>query len=74
MDEMDSNDFDPNDPIMRRGSNVIQGLISNKKRRMNRTSRTPLGLKKILEGSPGAEDNIEGSDSDSLAYNPTSLA
>ena len=72
MDEMDSNDFDPNDPIMRRGSNVIQGLISNKKRRMNRTPLTPLGLKRILEGSPGAEVNTEGSDSDSPAYNPTS--
>ena len=74
VDEMESNDFDPYDSDLRRGRNVIQGLISNKKRRMNRTPRTPLGLKKILEGSPGAEDNIEGSDSDSLAYNPTSLA
>ena len=74
VDEMESNDFDPYDSDLRRGSNVIQGLISNKKRRMNRTPRTPLGLKKILEGSPGAEDNTEGSDSDSLAYNPTSLA
>ena len=51
---------------------MIQGLISNKKRRLNRTPRTLLGLKKILEGSPGAEDNTEGSDSDSAAYNPTS--
>ena len=63
---------DPYDPFLRRGSNVIQGLISNKKRRLNRTPRTPLGLKKILEGSPGAEDNTEGGDSDSPAYNLTS--
>ena len=47
VDEMDPNDFDPNDPFLRRGSNLIQGLISNKKRRLNRTPRTPLGLKKI---------------------------
>ena len=69
---MESNDFDLNDSDLRRGDNVIQGLISNKKRRMNRTPLTPLGLKRILEGSHGTEDNIEGSDSDSPAYNPTS--
>ena len=51
VDEMEPNDFYPNDPILRRGSNVLQGLMSNKKRRLNRTPRTPLGLKKILEGS-----------------------
>ena len=44
VDEMQSNDFDPYDQDMRRGSNVIQGLISNKKRRLNRTPRIPLGL------------------------------
>ena len=71
VDEMEPNDFDHNDPDLRRGSNVIQGLISNKKRRLNRTPRTPLGLKKILEGIPGAEDNTEGSDSISPAFNPT---
>ena len=72
VDEMESNDFDPNDSDLRRGDNVIQGLISNKKRERNRTPITPLGFKRILEGSPGDEENTEGSDSDSPAYNPTS--
>ena len=72
VDKMESNDFDSNDPDLRRGSNVIQGLMSNKKRRLNRIPRTPVGLKQILEGIPGDEDNTEGSDSDSPAYNPTS--
>ena len=71
VDEMESNDFDPNDSDLRRGDNVIQGLISNKKRKRNRTPITPLGLKRILEGSPGDEGNTEGSDSDSPAFNPT---
>ena len=70
---MESNDFDPNDPVLRRGSNVLQGLMSNKKRRLNRIPRTPVGLKKILEGIPGDEDNTEGSDSNSPAFNPTAL-
>ena len=52
-------------------SNVLQGLISNKKRRLNRIPRTPVGLKKILEGIPGDEENTEGSDSESPAFNPT---
>ena len=72
VDKMESNDFDPYDLDLQRGSNVTQGLVSNKKRRLNRTPRTPLRLKKILEGIPGAEDDTEGSDSDSPAYNPTS--
>ena len=71
VDEMEPNNFDPNDPFLRRGSNAIQGLMSNKKRRLNRIPRTPIGLKKILEGIPGDEDNTEGSDSDSPAFNPT---
>ena len=41
VDKMESNDFDPNDPVLRRGSNVLQGLMSNKKRRLNRIPRTP---------------------------------
>ena len=32
VDKMESNGFDPNDPFLRRGSDVIQGLMSNKKR------------------------------------------
>ena len=72
VDKMESNDFDPNDSDLRRGDNMIQGQISNKKRKRNRTPITPLGLKMILEGSPGDEENTEGSDSDSPAYNPTS--
>ena len=59
VDKMESNDFDPNDPDLRRGSDVIQGLMSNKKRRLNRIPRTPVGLKKILEGIPGDEDNTD---------------
>ena len=39
VDKMESNDFDPNDPVLRRGSNVLQGLMSNKKRRLNRSLR-----------------------------------
>ena len=42
---MESNDFDLNDSDLRRGDNVIQGLISNNKRKRNGTPITPLGLK-----------------------------
>ena len=71
VDEMESNDFNPNDSDLRRGDNVIQGLISKKKRKRIRTPITPLRLKMILEGSPGDKENTEGSDSDSSVYNPT---
>ena len=69
VDKMESNDFDPNDSDLRRGDNVIQGLISNKKRKINRIPRSPQGLKKILDP---VMKKILRSDSDSPAYNPTS--
>ena len=71
VDKMESHELHPNDPFLRRGSNVLQGLVSNKKRMMNRTPRTPIWLKMILEGIPGDEDNTKGSDSNSPAFNPT---
>ena len=71
VDRMESNDFDPNDSDLRRGSNVLQGLMSTRKRKLNRIPRTPVGLQKILEGIPGDEENTEGSDSVSPAFNPT---
>ena len=52
VDKMESNELDPNKPVLRRGCNATQGLVSNKKRKLNRTPRTPLGLKMILEGIP----------------------
>ena len=52
VDEMEPNELDPNHPVLRRGCDATQGLVSNKKRMMNRTPRPPLGLKMILEGIP----------------------
>ena len=37
VDEMEPNNFDNNDPFLRRGCHATQGLVSNKKRMMNRT-------------------------------------
>ena len=71
VDEMVSNVMSPNHPFLRRGCNATQGLVSNNKRKRNRTPRTPLGLKMILEGTYDDENNTEGSDSDSPAFNPT---
>ena len=69
----ETNDFDPNDSYLRRGENAIQGMISTVKRKRNRVPITPLGLKKISEkDSPSDEENTEGSESKSQAYNPTS--
>ena len=72
VEKIESNDVDPNDSSLRRGENAIQCLMSNYKRKRNGKPITPLGLKKILKGSPGDEEKTEGSDSDSPAYNPTS--
>ena len=71
VDRMETNDFDPNDADLQRGRNVLQGMVSNRKRKWNRIPRTPEGLQKILEGIPGVEENTEGSDSVSPAFNPT---
>ena len=66
-------DFDPNDLYLRRGEKQLQGLISNSKRKRNRLPISPLGLKRITEeGSPSAEENTEGSGSESPAYSPMS--
>ena len=71
VDKMESNELHLNHPFLRRGCHATQGLVSNKKRMMNRTPRPPLGLKMILEGIPGDENNTEGSDSNSPAFNTT---
>ena len=40
VDRMESNDFDPNDSDLQRGRNVIQGLMSTRKRKLNRIHRS----------------------------------
>ena len=73
VEKMGTIDFDPNDLYLRRGEKQLQGLISNSKRKRNRLPISPLGLKRITEeGSPSAEENTEGSESESPAYSPTS--
>ena len=66
-----------NDPTipsnhLQRGANAIQGLISSSKRQKNRIPVTPRGLQKVNEMESSSDDNTEGSESASAAFDPTS--
>ena len=67
-------DNDPNLPTdyLRRGANALQGIISSSKRKRNKIPITPLGLKKINSLDSLSEEDTEGSESASPAFDPTS--
>ena len=67
-------DNDPYVPtqFLRRGANAVQGLISSSKRKRNKIPITPIGLQKINEMDSSSDENTEGSESASPAFNPTS--
>ena len=67
-------DNNPNLPTdyLRRGANALQGIISSSKRKRNKIPITPLGLKKINSLDSLSEEDTEGSESESPAFDPTS--
>ena len=67
----DNNPDLPTD-YLRRGANAMQGLISSSKRKRNKIPITPLGLKKINSLDSPSEEDTEGSESASPAFDPTS--
>ena len=73
VDNMKTNDVNPNVSYMRRGATEIQNMLSEYKRKRNREPTTPAGLKLLnKKDSPSDEENTEGSDSESPAFDPTS--
>ena len=72
VDNMETNNTNPHASHLRRGANAIQGLESNFKRRRNRIPRTPIGLEKLNKEDSPSEEDTEGSDSESPAFDPTS--
>ena len=67
----------PNNPhvptqFLRRGANALQGLISSSKRKRNKVAVTPHGLQMINEMDSSSDENTEGSESASPAFDPTS--
>ena len=69
---METNNTNPHASHLRRGANAIQGLISSSKRQKNRIPVTPRGLQKVNEMESSSDDNTEGSESASAAFDPTS--
>ena len=57
---------------LRRGANTLQGIISSSKRKRNKIPITPIGLQKINEMDSSSDENTEGSESASPAFDPTS--
>ena len=72
VDNMETNNTNPHASHLRRGANAIQGLESNFKRRRNRIPRTPIGLEKLNKEDSPSEEDTEGSESASPAFDPTS--
>ena len=58
--------------FLRRGANALQGPISSSKRKRNKEAVTPHGLQKINEMDSSSDENTEGSESASPAFDPTS--
>ena len=76
VNKIEPNEMETDPQFLRRGDNMIQRMISNKKRRQN---LEPIAFPKITRGSEGtiheqldAENQSESSDEDSPAFNPTS--
>ena len=67
-----TNDSNAPTQYLRRGANSIKGLISSSERKRNRIPITSLGLKKINSLDSPSEEDTEGSESASLAFDPTS--
>ena len=72
VDNMNANDPYVPTQLLRRGANALQGLISSSKRKRNRIAITPHGLQKINEMDNSSDENTEGSESASPAFDPTS--
>ena len=69
---MTDNDPDVPTHYLRRGANAMQGIISSSKRKRNKIPITPLGLQKINDLDSLSEEDTEGSESASPAFDPTS--
>ena len=67
VDNMETNNTNPNASHLRRGANAIQGL-----RKRNRIPINPIRLKKINELDSSSDEYTEGSESGSPAFDPTS--
>ena len=75
MNKIEPNEFDPEASHLRRGENIIQGMISTKKRRQNLEpmafSRTLRVRESTINEQLSAEDHTESSEDESPAFNPT---
>ena len=78
VNKIEPNEMETGPQFLRRGGNMIQRMISNKKRRQN---LEPIAFPRITRGSEGtineqldAENQSESSDEESPASNPTSPA
>ena len=76
VNKIESNELDADPNFLRRGDNMTQRIISNKKRRQN---LEPIAFPRITRGREGtinehldAENQSESSDEESPAFNPTS--
>ena len=67
-----TNDPNVSSEHLRRGANLLQGLISSSKRKRNRIPIIPLGLQEINEMDSSSDEKTEGSESASPAFDPTS--
>ena len=72
VQDMETNDLDTSSRHLQRGANAIQGLISSSKRKRNKVPITPLGLQRINEMDSSSDEDTEGSESASPAFDPTS--
>ena len=72
VDNMETNDPKIPEHYLRRGANAIQGLISSSKRKRNKIPITPHGIQKINEKDSSSDENTEGSETASPAFDPTS--
>ena len=79
VDNIEPNEYEPESRQLRRGENMIQGMISTNKRRRNLVPQSPPKSQRpvsiqdsVINEQISAEENTEGSESESPAYNPTS--
>ena len=79
VDNIEPNDFDPKARHLRRGKNMIQGMISTKKRRQNLVPQSPPKSQRhvsiqdsTINEQLSAGDHTESSEDESPAFNPTS--
>ena len=77
--KIEPNEFDPEARHLRRGENIIHGMISTKKRRKNlepmsysKSLRAVSVRESTINEQLSAEDHNESSEDESPAFNPTS--